>query len=105
MRLTISIAPSLKSEMDNYTTETVLESQEKMNQRISQVNFYKEDVILKEIEQAVKAHTGDKRFGVQSLAPKTNQPAIIDSPDATFDRKAKLIISSLNRLKPIDKSI
>ncbi len=92
----------IKSEMDSYTTETVLESQEKMNQRISQVNFYKEDVILKEIEEAVKAHTGDNRFGVQSLDPKTNKPAIIDCPDATFDRKAKLIISSLNRLKPIE---
>ncbi|KHD11545.1 hypothetical protein PN36_10160 [Candidatus Thiomargarita nelsonii] len=92
----------IKSEMDNYSTETVLESQEKMNQRISLVNFYKEDVILKEIEQAVKAHTGDNRFGVQSLDPKNNQPAIIDCPDATFDRKAKLIISSLNRLKPIE---
>lgn len=44
----------------------------------------------------------DNRFGVQSLDPKTNQPAVIDCPDSTFDRKAKLILKNLSQLKPIE---
>ncbi|MEN8219441.1 MAG: hypothetical protein ABFS56_24415 [Pseudomonadota bacterium] len=91
----------IAAEIETYKTDEVLNAEAKVNQRITKVNLYKDALILKEIKQVVAEHTGDNRYQVQSIDPSTNQRVLIDCPDPAFDRKAKLILSSLNKLQPI----
>ncbi len=94
----------IDGKIKDYTAEDdIPELEEEINDRISRVNRYIDESILEEIQTAVKAHTGNKRYGIFSYSPITKKLEQIDCPDGTFDSKANSIINSRKQLQKIDE--